>query len=74
MTDGGLVEPDCHELTLAAIAADHYGVTVFEFIDHLTRVREKYGEAAARFELDFALTVRERRVERANEAAKRANG
>lgn len=70
MVNGGLVEPETSHLALCALAADHYGIPVFQYMDHLRHIREQYGELAARFDLEFALAVRDLRIEKAKEAAK----
>lgn len=72
MVNGGSADADLKELSLIAAAADHYGLPVFEFLEHVDRVRRKYGEAAAEFEVEFALAVRDLRIERMNEAIKKA--
>ncbi len=70
--DGGQGNPDTDELENVAIVADHYGLPLFQYLDHLHQVRERYGDEAARLEVEHALAIRKLRIERQREALGKA--
>lgn len=69
--NGGVIDPDQAALAQVALAAELYNRPLFEYVDYLRRTRERYGEEAAQFDLDFALALREKRIQKANETNER---
>lgn len=51
-----------------AIAADYYGMPIFAYMEHLRRVRERYGEEASTFDLEHAVALRDGKLQAKIEA------
>jgi len=66
-----LPDPNLEELQMAAVAADYYAMPLFAYVDHLRRVREQYGDRAARLDVEHAIALREAKARKAIEEAQK---